>query len=110
VVRLLGGVGFERLHQNVGIEDIDTHRCESDVGGTRRGARLFRFLLEADDPLLIVDHHDAKAGGVGERHFDCRERDRRAPLLVDAQHARVVHFVDVIARQDDHVARVLPDD
>ena len=33
-----------------------------------------------------------------------------AALLVEAQHLRVVHLVDVIARQHDHVARVLAHD
>ena len=47
---------------------------------------------------------------VGDRHFDRRQRDRGAALLVEAQHARVVHLVDVVARQHDEVARVLAHD
>ena len=35
---------------------------------------------------------------------------RGAALLMEAQHPRVVHLVDVIAGQDDQVARILADD
>ena len=47
---------------------------------------------------------------VGDRHLDRRERDRGLPFLVEPQHARVVHLVDVIARQHDQVPRVLAHD
>ncbi len=39
-------------------------------------------------------------------NLDRRKRDRRAAFLVEAQHPGVIHFVDVIARQHDHVVRV----
>ena len=35
-----------------------------------------------------------------------RQRDARAALLVEAQHSRVVHLVDVIARQHDQALRL----
>ena len=53
---------------------------------------------------------DAEARAVGDRHLDRRERHRRAALLVEPQHARVVHLVDVIARQHDQVPRALAHD
>ena len=42
-----------------------------------------------------------------DRHLDGGERHRRAALLVEAQHLRVVHLVDVIAGQHDDVVRAL---
>ena len=47
---------------------------------------------------------------VGDRHLDRRQRHRGAALLVEAQHPRVVHLVDVVARQHDQVPRVLAHD
>ena len=66
------------------------------------------FLLEADDALLLVHLDDAEAVGVGDGHLDRREGHGGAPVLVGAQHLAVVHLVDVVARQDDDVARALP--
>ena len=101
----LVGVGLERADQHVGVEDVDAHRGEREIGRAGNRDRVRRLFLEAGDPLLLVDRDDAEAARVGDRHLDRRERDGRPPLLVEAQHARVVHLVDVVARQHDQVAR-----
>src|SRR4029079_3661461 len=41
------------------------------------------------------------------RHLDHRQRRAGAAIEMEAQHARVVHLVDVIARQHDQVPRLL---
>ena len=110
VVGRLVGVGLEGADQHVGVEDVDTHRGEREIGRARDRARLLRLLLEPGDPLGFVDRDDAEAAGVGDRHLDGRERDRGLALLVEPQHARVVHLVDVIAREHDQVPRVLAHD
>ena len=47
---------------------------------------------------------------VDHRHFDRRQRHRGAPFLMEAEHARIVHLVDVVARQHDQVPRALAHD
>ena len=103
-------VGFERLQQHVGVENVDAHRGQRDVcrAGNRR--RVLRLLDKAGDAIVLVDRQHAEARRVLLRHFDGRQRHRRAALLVEAQHLRVVHFVDVIARQHDHVMRAFLND
>jgi hypothetical protein len=47
--------------------------------------------------------HDAEAGGFHARHFEAADGHVGARIDVLAQHQLVVHLVDVVARQDDHV-------
>ena len=105
-----GRVGFERLHEDFGIEDIDTHRGQREIGRAGDGTRLLRFFLETGDPFLFVDRDDAEAARLFDGHLDSRQRGGSVPLVVKAQHSRVIHFVDVIARQNDEVARALAHD
>ena len=37
-------VGFERAHQHVGVEDVDAHRRQRDVGGAGHRRRVLRLL------------------------------------------------------------------
>ena len=74
------------------------------------GRRLGRLLQEAGDAVGVVHGHDAEAAAILDRHFDRGQRDRGVPFLVEAEHLLVVHLVDVVAGQDDDVARFLAHD
>ena len=50
-----------------------------------------------------VDGHHAERGRLLARHFDDADRDVRALLDVLGEHRAVVHLVDVIAGQHQHV-------
>jgi hypothetical protein len=64
-----------------------------------------RFLLEREHAILRVDLEDAEAPRLALRDLDRADRELRAALDVLAEHAAVVHLVDVVARQDQHLLR-----
>ncbi len=53
--------------------------------------------------FVLVDMHDAEAGRFHARHLEAADGDVGPGIDVLLQHQLVVHLVDVIARQDDHV-------
>ena len=97
---------LERRHQHRHVEDVDAHRRE-DLLARRQ---VLRLLEEAGDAILVVDLQHAEAARFFRRDLDHRQRRAGAALLVEAQHLRVVHLVDVIARQHDQLLRVLAKD
>ena len=52
---------------------------------------------------LLVDMHDAEAGRLHARHLEAADGDVGTGVDMLAQHQFVVHLVDVVAGQDDHV-------
>ncbi len=51
--------------------------------------------------------HDAEGGGLLNRRLQAADRHVGAGLDVLLQHLLVVHFIDVVAGQDDHVLRAV---
>ncbi len=103
VLAVTPGVVLQRLDEDVGLEDVDAHGGQRYAGQARNRLGLGRLLLEADDPLLLVDlDHPEAACGLLHRHLVGRHRGGGALLDVPAQHLRVVHLVDVVAREDHH--------
>ncbi len=98
------------LHQHVGLEDVDAHRGQRQVRRARDARRHGRLFLELAHAVVLVDAHDAEPPPVGHRHFERRQRGVGVLLDVEAQHLRVIHLVDVIARQHHDVARRLAHD
>ena len=103
-IRILGIRAQQALEQ-AGIEDINAHRRERDFRAPRHGFWIARLFLEADHPVGRVDRHDAELARAIERHFDDADGDVGFLLDVKADHRTVVHLVDVIARQHEHVQR-----
>ena len=102
---VVGGAGVglvvdEVLPQLGPGEDIDAHggQVALGVGG---------FLLELVDTVVLVHVHDAEAGGL--LHGDLQHGDGagRPRFLVQVDHVGVVHLVDMVAGQDDHIFRVI---
>ena len=110
MVRRLHRVGLERPHEHVGVEHIHAHRGKRQLRRSRNAVRVLRLLLEAGDPLVLVDGDNPEAAHLVDRDLDRRQRDRGPALLVNPEHARVIHFVDVVARQHDELARILARD
>lgn len=67
------------------------------------GGLFLKFLDEAVRP----DVHDAEARGLVHRHLDDRDRAGRAGLLMRAEHPVIVHFVHMVAREDEHAVGVI---
>ena len=98
------GVGHEGGEEGVGVKDVDTHGGIDHLwheGGADLG--FFRFLFEAGDLAVGSDFHDAELrdlmGVDGERG----EGDVGPSVDVLLEHEGVVHFVDVVAGEDDDV-------
>src|ERR1019366_4330709 len=102
------GIFQQRRNEHVGVEQVNAHRGRNHarvVGRAQIG--LLGLLLEADDPAGTINLDYTKQLGSGRIDQDGGQRDVGARILVLAQHQVVVHLVDVIARHDQHVARLL---
>jgi hypothetical protein len=55
----------------------------------------------------LVDAHDAELARLGKRHVDAGDAHVGAVLDVAGQHAAVVHLVDVVAGDDQHMLRLV---
>ena len=60
------------------------------------------FSRNDDDPVVLVDMHDAEAGGLHARHLEAADGDVGAGSTCCCSIRLVVHLVDVVAGQDDH--------
>ena len=85
--------------QVVAAEDIDAHRREIAL-------RLRGFLLELDNASGLVRVHDAKARCLIPRYLKDTDGRLRLRLLMLLEHPRIVHRVDVIAREDEHIVGI----
>ena len=69
------------------------------------------FFLEADDAPVLVGFENAEfAGGRGGIHFDGGDGDVRSRGNVLLQHLLVIHFVNVVAGENEDVVRLLAAD
>src|SRR5229473_4655100 len=112
VVRLgILGVREKNGDQQLSIENVDAHR---GITVARVMRRLFGdggLFLEADDAPVLVRLNDAELlGGLGGGYFDGTDGHVGAGVAVLLQHAAVIHFVDVIAGEDEDEFRALAAD
>ncbi len=66
-----------------------------------------RLLLELINRAVRVAVHDAEALGLLQRDVENRDGSRRVLFLVLVEHLVVVHLVDVVAREDQDVLRIV---
>ena len=80
--------------------------------GFDRRAQLggLRLFLEAQHPVVVVDFHDAEAGHLAGIDLDGGQGHVGAGLVVPLQHQAVIHLVDVVAGEDQHVLGLLRPD
>ena len=52
----IGGVALQLLDQELGVEDIDAHAGERDVGLAGHRRRVLRLLQEGEDAVLARRH------------------------------------------------------
>ena len=101
----IGGVAPQLLDQEFRVEDVDAHAAQRHVRLARHRRRVLRLLQERQDVVLRIDVHDAEPLGFLQRGLETPDRHVGAGLDVLLQHLFVVHLVDMVARQDDHVLR-----
>ena len=81
-------------------EDVDTH-------GGLVGLGLLGLLFELDDAVLSVGVHDTEAGGFLPRHGTNGDSGVSTLLDMVLQHGIVVHLVNVVTGQDQHVIGII---
>ena len=81
-------------------EDVDTH-------GGLVGLGILGLLLELNDVVRSVGVHDAEAAGFLPRHGTDGDGGVSALVDVVVQHGVVVHLVDVVTGQDQHVIGII---
>ncbi len=95
------------------VEDIDAHRCEIRSPG-RLHVGTNRALLTAQvvpagllvkfrDDVFVVRLQDAEAWSLGGRYGDGGYRNPGICLLVMGEHLAIVHRVQLVSRQNQHV-------
>ena len=97
---LIDGVLLEGADQKVRAEDVDAH-------GREVGVRLLGLLGELGDAARAVGRDDAKAGGLLPGHRHDGDGEVGVVPLVRGQHVSVVHAVELVAREDEHVLGVV---
>ena len=98
-----GAVGFVRLQkclQDAPLEDIDAHGRVGALG-------LLGLLLEFIDRAVLAGIHDTEAGRFLERNLAHGDGAVGITLLMEAEHGGIVHLVNMVAGQDQHVIRVI---
>ena len=68
---------------------------------------MLRLLREFGDAIGVVRGQNAELVGAFQRHVHDADGDVGLALLVIGDHRPVIHLVDVIARQDEHMRRVM---
>ena len=95
-------VAAELVEQEIRVENVNAHRGQAArrIVGHRLGVgRLFQKLADA---VRLVDLHHAELRTLLQ--LDRNAADRAVGLVVDVvlHHIGVIHFVDVVARQNQH--------
>ena len=84
------------LAQSVPGKDVNTHRCKVALG-------IFRFFLKFVDLVLCLGVHDTETACFFHRYFQNGDCCGRAPVLMELEHRRVVHFVDMVAGKNQNI-------
>src|SRR5277367_6422882 len=96
------GVGDQGGNEQLGIEKIDAH---GGVHFVRMNARALGFgglFLEADDAPVFIGFDDAEtAGSFLRRDFEGSDSDVRTGFDMLLEHLLIIHFVDMVAGEDE---------
>ena len=93
-------VGNQILAQLLPIEYVYAHRSQIAL-------RVLGLLLKLADVAVLAKVHDAEARRLVHRDLEHGYRTRGVMLKMLAQHVGVVHLVDVVAGEDEHVFGVV---
>src|SRR5882757_728943 len=99
----VGRILEQQLFQQPRVEYVDSHGGQDRVGAARQRIGHLRLLGELGHPVPLRGGEHAEVDRVGRGHFHHTNRDVSPFLNVIGDHRTVVHLVDVIARQHEHV-------
>ena len=91
---------FKILDQGICREDVYSHRC-------LRALRMLRLLSELRYPSILIGRHYSESGRFLERDVYDGYRAVRLVRNMLFEHYRIIHLVDVVAGQYQHVLRVV---
>src|SRR5271163_4247034 len=96
------GVGYQDGNEQLGIEKVHAHRGVHFVGMNARALGFGGLFLEADDaPVLVGFEHAETSCRFLRRDFEGSDGDVRAGFDVLFEHLLIIHFVDVVAGEDE---------
>jgi hypothetical protein len=100
------GVLPQYLPQDREAEQIDPHRGQQGWSLGCQGIPLLWLVYKQCDLPQGVGSHHAKLGGLVTGHREGGHHHIRTALLLELQQVTVVHVIDMIAAQDQHMRRV----
>ena len=107
----MGSVTPQLIEEEARLERINTHAGERLLRIVGHAWRVRGLFEKRDDAVVLVNRHHAEAGGLGARHLDAADRHIGSRVNMLLEHQLVIHFIDMVARQDDHILGVVaPDD
>ena len=90
----------QRIFQNRPAENVNPHRCQIT-------ARMLRLLLKFTDLAVRIRHDDPEPTGFLDRNRHRRDRDIRFICFMEIKHYLVIHLINMISRQDQHIIRII---
>ena len=101
------GVAGQLLVKKIGVEHVNAHARQRHIGVARGRLRMLGLFMEGDHALLIVHRHHAEFPGILDRHIDAGHRHVGRIGGMKRQHFAVIHLVNVVARQDQDIGRIV---
>ena len=99
----VAGVAYQLFVKELGIEHVNSHAGQGLARLPRYRLRLRRLFGEAGHAAIPIDAHDTEGARVLQRHFHAPHRHIGPAGHVKCDHAAIVHLVDVVAREHEHV-------
>jgi len=97
------GVFLKYIYKKIDGEYIDPHGGHGHVVLAGEGPGFRWFLLETGYSPVLVYMYQTKLGCAFQRHLYTADRDIRIIIDMGRSHNTVVHFVDMISRQDQDI-------
>ena len=102
--RLVGGILGQQFLEQARVEDVDAHRGEDRCrAGAGSVSGVGGLLGELGDAVPLGGGEHAEVARLARRHLHHAHGDVGALLHVVGDHRTVVHLVDVIAGEHQHV-------
>jgi len=100
---LVGGVRGEQALEEASVEDVNAHGGENGVRAARQCVGHGWFLGEFRDPIPLGSGQHPEMLRLLRRHLDHSHGDVGTLLHVVGDHRTVVHLVDVVTGEHQHV-------
>ncbi len=103
IAGLIGRVFGQQFLESVHGNHIDAHGCPRQIVMTDDGIGILRFLGEFHDSIGVVGGQNTEFVGPFDGYVDHPDRDVGFTLFVIRDHRTIVHLVNMIAGEDQHM-------